>query len=84
MAYKNLRLVLADILRPGPAIHLDIKTPVRPVQLPAGLDAVAGCFPAPDPLQHVGASASGGLDLLDLGIGLFGPLLGGETFIKGP
>jgi hypothetical protein len=57
MAYKNLRLVLADILRPGPAIHLDKKIPVRPVQLPAGLGAVACILLAPDLLQHLGASA---------------------------
>jgi len=36
---------------------LIIEIPVRPVQLPAGLGAVACILPAPDLLQHLGASA---------------------------
>ena len=69
MAYKNLRLVLAFLLRPGPAILLGIEIPIRPVQLPAGLGTVACLLPASDILQHVRTSASGGLDLQDLGTG---------------
>ena len=56
--------------------------PVRPVQLPAGPGAAACWLAAPDLLQHVGAPATGRLDLQDLGTLLPGPLLGVELGLK--